>query len=80
VLEKWIFHELFPEGTDCELDAVTKVVKDNGKDGAREAFENHWIDFMNDDDWKWLQEHKVTSIRVPLGYWEVDGGKFTNGT
>lgn len=80
VLEKWIFHELFPEGTDCELDAVTKVVKDKGKDGAREAFENHWINFMNDDDWKWLQEHKVTSIRVPLGYWDVDGGKFTNGT
>ena len=26
VMEKWIFHELFPDGADCELEAVSKQV------------------------------------------------------
>ncbi|CUM63963.1 uncharacterized protein PRCAT00001551001 [Priceomyces carsonii] len=80
VLEKWIFHDVFPEGAGCELEAVQKLVKEKGKDDAKKKFEKHWNDFLNEGDWKWMKEHHVTSIRVPLGYWDIDGGKFTNGT
>ncbi|CAK7895278.1 hypothetical protein CAAN1_10S01442 [[Candida] anglica] len=80
VLEKWIFHKMFPEGTDCELDAVTKLVKDSNTDETKKKFEEYWSGFMSEDDWKWLQEHKVTSVRVPLGYWDVNGGKYAKGT
>lgn len=80
VLEKWIFHELFSEGGDCELEAVASLSKKHGVDGAREKFENHWSGFVNGDDWQWLEDHDVTSIRVPLGYWEIDGGRFAKNT
>jgi len=80
VLEKWIFHELFQEGTDCELEVAKKLSKDLGNDGAREKFENYWSNFLSDDDWNWLESHDVTSIRVPLGYWNINGGNFTKGT
>lgn len=80
VLEKWIYHKLFPKGAESELDVATKLLKDKGKDGARQTFEDYWSGFMNDEDWKWLKDHRVTAVRVPLGYWDVDGGKFTKGT
>lgn len=80
VLEKWIFHELFPEGAECELDVATELSKKEGADGARERFEKFWNNFLSDDDWNWLVDHGVNSIRVPLGYWDVDEGKFTKKT
>lgn len=79
VAEKWIFHSIFPEGANCELEAVTKLEKD-GKDAAKKKLEDHWMSYATDEDWKWLQDHGVTGIRVPLGYWNIDGGKYTKGT
>ncbi|KAK6891264.1 putative glycosyl hydrolase [Candida tropicalis] len=80
VLEKWIYHDLFSETDgDTEMDAVSSLVKKFGEDEARSKFENHWNNFVNDDDWKWLQEHHVTSIRLPVGYWDIDGGAYTSG-
>ncbi|ODV77474.1 glycoside hydrolase family 5 protein [Suhomyces tanzawaensis NRRL Y-17324] len=80
VLEKWIYHSIFPEGAGCELEAVAKWTKDEGADGAKKRFEDHWNNYITEDDWKWLEDHEVTSVRVPLGYWEIGGGKFTKGT
>lgn len=79
VLEKWIYHELFGD-TSVELEAVKQLVKKSGKDEARDKFENHWKNYMNDGDWNWLQDHGVTAVRVPLGYWEIDGGKYAKHT
>lgn len=80
VMEKWIYHGLFVDDSDCELEAVKRAVKKFGNDEAREKFEDHWNGFMSDNDWKWLQDHNVTSVRVPLGYWEVGGGKYADDT
>lgn len=77
--EKWIFHRIFPDGTNCELEAVAKGAEDD-KEGTKKLLEDHWISYVNDDDWKWLQDNGVTGIRVPLGYWNIDGGKYTKGT
>lgn len=80
VLEKWIYHDIFPEGTDCELQVVKKLIKDKGAKEAQQKFDDHWSNFVSDNDWDWLKDHKVTSVRIPLGYWEVNGGQFTKGT
>lgn len=77
--EKWIFHSIFPEGTNCELEAVSKGAKDD-KDETKKRLEDHWTSYATEDDWKWLQEHRITGVRVPLGYWNIDGGKYTKGT
>lgn len=86
VLEKWISPHMFPEGEDggktSEFDAV-KQAWDAAKGDAgkvREKFEQHWKTWISDDDWNWLKEVGVTSVRVPIGYWMVDNGKFTDGT
>ncbi|WEJ94289.1 Glucan 1,3-beta-glucosidase 3 [Yamadazyma tenuis] len=80
VLEKWIYHGLFIDDTAVELEATKKSVKKLGKDDTRKKFEDHWNSFMSDSDWDWLESHQVTSVRIPLGYWEVDGGKYTKNT
>ncbi|CAD1812556.1 Cellulase (glycosyl hydrolase 5) family protein [Candida parapsilosis] len=80
VLEKWIFGDLFGETKgDSELDAVSSLVDKHGVDDTRAKFENHWNSYVTDDDWKWLADHQVNSIRLPIGYWDVDGGNFTSG-
>lgn len=80
VLEKWIYPSLFQEGGDTELEAVQNTIKHKGKEAAKEKLENHWNNYVTEDDWKWLQDNKVTSVRLPIGYWEVDGGQYTSGT
>lgn len=80
MLEKWLFHSIFPDGADCELEAVQKLVEQSGPDEARTRFESHWRDFMSDEDWQWLVDHGVNSVRIPIGYWEIGGGKFAKRT
>lgn len=67
-------------GNETELDAVKADIQSNGVDGARSNLERFWTEFMTDDDWKWLQSHGVNSVRIPIGYWNVDNGSFTKGT
>ncbi|GEQ67254.1 hypothetical protein JCM33374_g918 [Metschnikowia sp. JCM 33374] len=79
VREKWIYHSTFPEDTENELDAVAKSAQEN-RDEARKTLEKHWKGYARDEDWEWLKGKGVNSIRVPLGYWNIDGGKYTSGT
>ncbi|CAI5757257.1 unnamed protein product [Candida verbasci] len=80
VLERWIFDDLFSETNgETEYDAVSSLVSKFGADQARTKFENHWKNYINDDDWNWLSSHQVKSIRLPIGYWDVDGGSFAKG-
>ncbi|ANB11837.1 17-beta-hydroxysteroid dehydrogenase-like protein [Sugiyamaella lignohabitans] len=83
VLERWISGDDLFEGTDktSELEAVKATVKKHGLDGARAKFENHWTSWLDEgNDWNWLQSKGVTAVRVPIGYWTVDNGKFTRHT
>ncbi|KAK6201473.1 glycoside hydrolase superfamily [Scheffersomyces amazonensis] len=80
IQEKWIFHDLFHGNASCELELAGQLSKELGNEGARSKLEEFWNGFVNEDDWKWLQDHEVTSVRVPLGYWNVGGGKFTKDT
>lgn len=77
--EKWIFHGAFPEGTECELEAVEEGTKNNQND-YKASLEKRWSEYATEDDWKWLHDHGVTAVRIPVGYWHVDGGKYTHAT
>ncbi|ODV63441.1 glycoside hydrolase family 5 protein [Ascoidea rubescens DSM 1968] len=79
-LQKLIFDEFFIEGTDNEFDAIQKHIQKNGVSKTRELLENHWKNYLDDQEWKWLMEVGVTSIRIPIGYWHVNGGKFCHST
>lgn len=86
VLEKWIAPHMFPEGDDggktAELDAVTQALAaNNGNvDAVRQKFEDHWRNWVTDDDWQWMQAVGVTAVRVPIGYWMVAGANFCENT
>lgn len=79
VLEKYIFDSFFIDDTSVELDAVNALVKRDGIEKTREKFEQHWISYCEEDEWKWLKDNGVQSIRIPIGYW-ILGGSFTKGT
>ena len=80
VIERFMFHDIFPGGANNELEAVSQWTRELGPDRTREKFEQHWNNFMNEDDWRWLESHEVTSVRIPIGYWNVGGGRFVGGT
>jgi aryl-phospho-beta-D-glucosidase BglC (GH1 family) len=80
LLEKFIFHQFFINDTNTEFDAISAYIKEHGEEKTRSDLENHWNSYVTDDDWNWLKSKGVTGIRIPVGYWHVDGGSFTKGT
>lgn len=80
VLEKWLFPSLFPDGAETELEAAEKNIEQSGKDETQKKLEQHWTSYVSDDDWNWLKDNGVTAIRLPIGYWNIDGGKYTKDT
>lgn len=78
--EKWIFDELFDDDTSVELQMAKLSLKKRGEDETVLRLDNHWKNFVSDDDWKYLVDRQVTSIRVPIGYWQIGGGQFVKGT
>ncbi|VVT56780.1 uncharacterized protein SAPINGB_P005267 [Magnusiomyces paraingens] len=86
VLEKWIAPHMFPEGEDngktAEFDAIQAALKKFSGDAnkVREMWETHWSTWISDDDWAWLASVGVTSVRLPIGYWNVDACSFIGST
>lgn len=80
VLEKFIFDKFFIDNTSCELEAITAYSKKNGAENTQKDLEDHWNNYATDQDWEWLKSKGVTAIRIPIGYWHVNGGSFANDT
>lgn len=69
-----------PPPGNSELDAVTKYVKEYGFDATKAKWEGHWTEPVSEDEFKWLAtEAKVTSIRLPIGYFTL-GEEWCVGT
>lgn len=77
VLEKYMFGDLFIDGTETEFEAISANVKKHGVEETKRKLEDHWNRFVGDEDWDWLSSKNVTAIRIPIGYWHVG---FTRGT
>ncbi|WPK23269.1 hypothetical protein PUMCH_000504 [Australozyma saopauloensis] len=83
VREKWMFENSMMGDEwnhKTELQALKLEVGARNHDGARDFLENFWRGFMNDGDWDWIRSKGMNSVRVPIGYWNIDGGNFTGGT
>lgn len=67
VVEKWMTPSLFA-GTvaknEYELAATAE---------GRARLEKHHKTFIGEKDWQWLQKNGMTLVRIPVGYWIVDG-------
>lgn len=67
VLERWMTPSLF-EGTVAEDEFSLLQTP-----GAIERVERHRKEFVTEEDFKWLAEHGIDAVRIPVGYWIFDG-------
>lgn len=83
VVERWLQPSRFPEGAEgsSELAAVKAWVDREGIDRARQRFEQDWSSIVTDAAIGWLvNEAKCTTIRLPIGYFDLPNPEFTQGT
>lgn len=72
VLERWMTPSLF-EGTIAQDELSFMQAS-----GTVEQIERHRREFIQEDDFHWLAEHSINAVRIPVGYWILDGyGPFT---
>ncbi|KAL5381720.1 hypothetical protein PMIN06_010551 [Paraphaeosphaeria minitans] len=83
VLERWLSPSRFPQETSgsSELEAVKSWVAKIGAEQTKKMFETAWANAILDEDIVWLKdEAKGTTVRLPIGYWDLPGEEFTRGT
>ena len=62
VLERWItdspfHHALQPAQSD--LDVARGI-------NAKQTLERHWDTWMTEEDWVWISEHGINTVRIPV--------------
>ena len=67
VLEKWMTPTLF-NGTEA-IDEFTFMQTP----GAKSKIDKHRKTFINEEDFKWLKANGINAVRIPVGYWVLNG-------
>ncbi|KAH7382217.1 glycoside hydrolase superfamily [Pyrenochaeta sp. MPI-SDFR-AT-0127] len=83
VIERWLYGSRFPDGAEgsSELAAVKAWVDRIGIDATKQKFEEQWANALSEEDIEWLAKTaKCTTIRLPIGYFDLPGDDFTKGT
>jgi aryl-phospho-beta-D-glucosidase BglC (GH1 family) len=83
VIERWLQPSRFPDGAEgsSELAAVKAWVDKIGIEATQRKFEDYWASAISEDDIQWLvHTAKCTTIRLPIGYFDLPGSRFTKGT
>lgn len=66
LIERWMTPSLF-SGTSA-VDEYTFMQTPS----ASEKIEQHRQEFITEEDFRWLKDHHVNAIRLPVGYWVLD--------
>jgi aryl-phospho-beta-D-glucosidase BglC (GH1 family) len=83
VIERWLQPSRFPDGAEgsSELAAVKASVDRIGLLGTKQNWEEQWANAVSEADIQWLVDKaKCTTIRLPIGYFDLPGPDFTRGT
>ncbi|KAI4700314.1 hypothetical protein J4E81_004352 [Alternaria sp. BMP 2799] len=83
VIERWLQGSRFPDGSEgsSELAAVQAWVDKIGIAETKQKFEEHWANIVTDNAIGWLANvAKCTTVRLPIGYYDLPGAVFTQGT
>lgn len=83
VIERWLQPSRFPDGAEgsSELAAVRAWTDRIGIEATQRMFEDQWASAVSDEYIQWLRnEAKCTTIRLPIGYFDLPGSEFTRGT
>ncbi|KAL6704113.1 Glucan 1,3-beta-glucosidase 3 [Coniothyrium glycines] len=83
VVERWLQPSRFPDGSEgsSELASVKAWVDRIGLEATKQKFEGKWRDAVSEEDIRWLiNVAKATTIRLPIGYYNLPLPDFTRGT
>ncbi|CBX91659.1 similar to glucan 1,3-beta-glucosidase [Plenodomus lingam JN3] len=83
VIERWLQPSRFPDGAEgsSELAAVQAWVSIIGIEATKQKFEEQWANSIPEEALEWLTNvAKVTTVRLPIGYYDLPGMEFTQGT
>jgi glucan 1,3-beta-glucosidase len=69
VLEKWIKRSLFAGQSAEDEYSLCQAL---GKEKAAALLTKHRETWITADDFKWLADHGVNSVRLPVGYWVAE--------
>ncbi|KZO97421.1 glycoside hydrolase family 5 protein [Calocera viscosa TUFC12733] len=69
VLERWIAEAPFrqakaPAQSDYDVACGSQ---------AKQILELHWDTWITPDDWKWMSERGINSVRIPIGFYHLCG-------
>lgn len=67
VVEKWMTPSLFSDSKAIDEYTLAKTAT------GRQRLVTHRQEFITEADIKWLADHGITALRVPVGYWLFDG-------
>jgi glucan 1,3-beta-glucosidase len=67
VLERWMTPSLF-DGTDAQDEYGFMQTP-----GAEKKLAHHRQTFITEKDLKWIASHGLDAVRIPVGYWLLDG-------
>ncbi|KAF2850162.1 glycoside hydrolase family 5 protein [Plenodomus tracheiphilus IPT5] len=83
VIERWLQPSRFPDGAEgsSEFAAVKAWVDKIGIEATKQKFEEQWANALTDKAIGWLvNQGKATTVRLPIGYYDLPGREFTQGT
>lgn len=66
VLERWMKPSLF-EGSASKARCETSFVTHHP--GAKEALEAHWNTWITIEDLRWIKNHGIDLVRIPIPWW-----------
>ncbi|PVF99726.1 glycoside hydrolase [Serendipita vermifera] len=69
VLERWITPSPFRSAV---APGQSDLHVASGAD-ARQILENHWANWIKDEDWQWIVDHGYNTVRIPVGYYHLCG-------
>ena len=64
MLERWITESPFQSAREPAQSDLDVALGDN----ARSILEKHWDTWITDEDWEWLADKGVNTVRIPVRY------------
>jgi glucan 1,3-beta-glucosidase len=71
VLERWMVPDLY-RGTDAEDEYNLCLTLGTG---AQDRLNRHRDTFITGEDFRWIADHGLNAVRLPVGYWALEAPK-----
>ena len=67
-LETWLVPSLFAGIPNAKSEMDLHASKKLSPQEVGQRLNRHWENFINDGDWKWMKDHGINTVRLPIAY------------